>query len=113
MHATARRSRYTAADRSSIAGRDLAQSEDPRVSPLLAQSFCGLPSALVITAEFDVLADQGRSYAECLARAGVPVVHCCYPGMFHDFVVLPALFTPAWDALDQMAAFSRTAFSLA
>jgi acetyl esterase len=86
--------------------------EDPRVSPLLAPRFSGLPAALVITSEFDVLADQGRVYAQRLESAGVEVVHSCYPGTLHDFAVLPGLFSTAWRAIDQITASLRAAFSV-
>jgi acetyl esterase len=82
--------------------------EDPRVSPLLASDLSSLPSALVITAEYDVLADQGRSYAERLGASGVPVTHICHPGMLHDFVILPALFTPAREVIDQITSSLRS-----
>jgi acetyl esterase len=91
--------------------RDLDQSEDARVSPLRARSLRGLPPSLVILAEYDVLADQGRSYAQRLQAAGVPVVQSCYPGMLHDFVTLPGLFTPAWNAIDQITAVLRNTFA--
>lgn len=91
--------------------RNLDQSLDPRVSPLRSTSFRDLPPALVLTAEFDILADQGRAYGESLETAGVPVVQSCYPGMLHDFVTLPGLFTPAWNAIDEIAAALRAAFA--
>ncbi len=91
--------------------QNLDQSEDPRVSPLRASNLSGLPPALVIIAEYDILSDQGRSYAQRLQAAGVPVTQSCYPGMLHDFVVLPGLFSPAWKAIDQITASLRTAFS--
>lgn len=91
--------------------RNLDRGEDPRVSPLRASRFSGLPPALVITAEFDILSDQGRAYAQRLRDAGVPVVQSCYPGMLHDFVTLPGLFATAWEAIDQITASLRTAFS--
>ncbi len=90
--------------------QDLDQSEDPRVSPLRAANLDGLPPALIITAEYDVLSDQGRSYAQRLHAAGIPVIQNCYPGMLHDFVTLPGLFTPAWEAIDQITAVLRNAF---
>jgi acetyl esterase len=90
---------------------DPTQAEDPRVSALLAEDFHGLPPALVLTAEFDVLADQGRAYARRLEAAGVPVTFNSYPGMLHDFVVLPKLFTSARAAINQITASLRTAFS--
>jgi acetyl esterase len=91
--------------------QDFDHSEDPRISPLRASQFSDLPPTLVITAEFDVLSDQGRAYAQRLQGAGVPVVQSCYPGMLHDFVTLPGLFTTAWEAINQITASLRTAFS--
>jgi acetyl esterase len=92
----------------------LRQPEPPdiqRASPLLAPNLAGLPPALVITAEYDVLADQGRAYAERLSAARVPVTHICHPGMLHDFVVLPGLFTEARTAIAQITSALRRAFS--
>ena len=90
--------------------KDPAMAGDPLVSPLLATEVRALPPALVLTAEFDVLADQGRAYAGRLHDAGVTAVHRRYNGMLHDFVTLPGLFPSAWDAIDDIAAFSREAF---
>jgi len=47
---------------------------DPLASPLLCETHAGLPSAVVITAEFDQLRYDGRRYAEALCRADVPCV---------------------------------------
>lgn len=84
---------------------------DPRVSPLLAPDLSGLPPALVLLAEFDVLAEQGRAYARRLREAGVPVTENCAPGTLHDYVTLPGLFPPAWDAIGQIGASLRAAFA--
>ncbi len=90
--------------------RNLDQSSIPLVSPLRSPDFLGLPPALVLTAEFDILADQGRSYGECLRGAGVSVTRAHYSGMLHDFVTLPGLFSPAWDAIGEITAALRGAF---
>lgn len=76
--------------------------EHPLASPLRAERFQEAPPALIITAEFDILADQGRAYALRLEAAGVPVAFRQYPGMLHDFVVLPGKFTEARAAIRQI-----------
>ena len=58
---------------------------DPSVSPLLATDLAGLPPAVVVTAGFDPLRDEGDEYADALAAAGVPVDHWCEDGWYHGF----------------------------
>ncbi|MGC0207945.1 alpha/beta hydrolase [Streptomyces levis] len=72
---------------------DEAERAQITASPLRAttEQLTGLPPALVITAEADVLRDEGEAYANKLRQAGVPVTAVRYQGVIHDFVMLNAL----------------------
>lgn len=89
---------------------DEADGADPRVSPLRADHLVGLPPAMIVTAEFDPLRDQGEAYAKRLADAGVQVDLRRYDGVFHGFFGMQALLDPAKDALDDVSAALREAF---
>jgi acetyl esterase len=65
---------------------DRAKGDDWRASPILAQSFAGLPPALVITADHDPLCDEGKLYADRLSADGVAVEYACFGGTFHGFI---------------------------
>jgi acetyl esterase len=84
-------------------GADVAP-EDPRFSPLRADSLTGQPPAVVAVAEFDPLRDEGVAYAEKLAEAGVPVDLASYDGMIHGFVDMGAWSTAAADAATDLNA---------
>ena len=83
---------------------------DWRASPLRAQDLHGLPPALVITAGFDPLKDEGKAYAERLRAAGVAVEFTCYEGMFHGFFGMNGKIAVARQAIARSAAALAAAF---
>ena len=88
-----------------------AAAEDWRASPLLAADHGGLPSALVMTAECDVLHDEGVAYAERLAASGTACEHLELPGMIHGFFGLLGIADAAADAHTRAARALRSAFA--
>lgn len=85
--------------------------DDPRVSPLFADDLEGAPPALVITAGFDPLRDEGRAYAERLRAAGVPTEFREYEGTIHGFVSMAGALRVGREALDDIARALREALS--
>ena len=75
---------------------------DPRASPLLEKDLHGLPPALVVTSEFDVLRDEGEAYARRLEEAGVQVSLMRCNGMIHGFLSLPGLIQRSTSYFDQV-----------
>jgi acetyl esterase len=92
---------------------DDALRRDPRASPLLAANHAGLPPALIQTAEFDPLRDEGAAYAERLRAAGVAVDHRLYAGMLHGFARMGGKIDQGKRALDDAAAALRVALATA
>jgi len=82
----------------------------PDVAPLAAD-LAGMPPTLIITAEYDVLRDEGADYADALTAAGVPTVHVRYAGMNHGFARKLAVIDAARAAADQVAAALRAALT--
>jgi len=84
--------------------------DNPYAAPLKARDLKGLPPALIITAQFDVLRDDGEAYAARLYQAGVPVRAIRYLDMSHDFIVGLTLLPQARHALDQIATTLKDAW---
>jgi acetyl esterase len=88
------------------------QEEDalnPHASPLLARDLTGLPPALIIAAEMDILKDEVFEYAERLQDAGVSAKHVCIDGMIHAFFNMAGMVDKAADTHDLVAGELRNA----
>ena len=79
-----------------------ADPRDPRASPLFATQFDGAPPALVLTAEYDTLRDEGEAYAQKLGGSARE-----YPGTIHGFFTMPGILRVARDAMKDAAAFLK------
>lgn len=91
-----------------LAGAD---ATDPSVSPLLLDDLSGLPPALVVTAGFDPLRDEGDAFAAKLAAAGVQVDHARYDTMIHGFFAMTALLDVAREAMARAGDALRAALA--
>lgn len=85
--------------------------DDWRASPLRAKSCKGLPQALLTTAGFDPLKDEGKAYAIKMQADGVDVVHTHYEGMLHGFMNLGGVVDMAHTAVDEGVAALSQAFT--
>ena len=88
-------------------GTDL---RDLRLAPALADKVTGLPPALIMTAEFDPLRDDGAHYGDRLRAAGIAVEYACYPGTIHGFFHYGAILDAARAALDRTVDALNRAF---
>jgi acetyl esterase len=89
---------------------DPSEASNPYAAPLRARDRSGLPPALVITAEYDPLRDEGERYAERLRGAGVHTTLSRYDGMNHGFLFWVGLVDKAGYAMAEACAWMREAF---
>jgi acetyl esterase len=81
---------------------------DPMMSPIKASDLSGLAPAVVATAEFDPLRDEGNAYADALRAAGVEVESRCYDGMIHGFFDMGPFSAAARAATGDVIALFRS-----
>jgi acetyl esterase len=84
---------------------------NPYAAPLQSKSLVGQPPALVITAEFDPLCDEGEAYAKRLSEAGVESTATRYEGVIHGFFTMGAVVDKGQQAVDEASAALRKAFA--
>jgi acetyl esterase len=90
--------------------RSPADGVHPHASPLRASTLAGLPPALVVTAEYDPLRDEGEFYAEALNAVGVPVEMKRWSGVNHGFFFFPGIVDKAGAAMDEACVWARHIF---
>jgi acetyl esterase len=78
--------------------------KDPRLSPLHAADLSGLPPAVIVTAEYDPLGDEGEAYGKALEAAGVTAHVQRYDGMIHGFFDMGTISPAAQAAIDESCA---------
>ncbi len=91
--------------------RSEADATDPLASPLLAPDLRGVPPALIITAEYDPLRDEGERYGARLREAGVPVTISRYDGMIHGFTGMGAVMDQGTRSVAECAHALRAAYA--
>jgi acetyl esterase len=91
--------------------RSDADRADLKASPLRAPSLTGQPPAMIITAGFDPLLDEGEAYAGRLVQAGVPVTYECFEGQIHAFLPMGGVLAAANHAIYRIGQAVRSRFS--
>ncbi len=89
---------------------DPSEAADPYVSPLRARDLSRLPPALVVTAEYDPLRDEGEHYAEKLRAAGTPAITSRWDGMNHGFFFWVGRVDKAGEAMAESCRWLRRIF---
>lgn len=79
------------------------EAQHPHVSPIFTEHVSQLPTALIVTAEYDGLKVEGKAYAARLAAAGVDTTYMCYKGMDHAFMDKYGLYPQAEDLMAEIA----------
>jgi acetyl esterase len=92
-------------------GEDPSIRDDWRASPLRAARHDGLAPALVLTAGYDPLRDEGRQYADALSAAGVPCQYVCFERQIHGFITMGRVIAEANTAVALCGTVLRQAFS--
>ena len=82
---------------------DTAQRENADASPLLADDVSTVAPAIVLTAEFDILVDEGKAYADKLAAADKLVAYKCFTQQMHTFFAMPDALPVGFEAMDWVA----------
>jgi acetyl esterase len=90
---------------------DPSQRGEPEASPLRAASVAGVAPAMLISAEHDILCEEGEEYADRLRSSGVAVETLSYDGQIHGFFTLLGVMEDARNAVDEAATALRRAFS--
>jgi len=85
-----------------------ANPDDPIISPGMSDNLQQLPPTHIVTAEYDVLRDDGEQFVKSLEEAGVPVTHKCYDGMLHGFIHFCGIFDVGREAISDIATVIRT-----